>query len=84
MLSLIISQLKTEMIMLCMYYTIALNVLIFQNCKMADSFSSSDEDGLTCLLDVVGVGGGEVPRDDLTKNVVKDEIDEEKYNSAET
>ena len=59
MLSLIISQLKTEMIMLCMYYTIALNVLIFQNCKMADSFSSSDEDGLTCLLDVVGVGGGE-------------------------
>ena len=49
---------------------------------MADSFSSSDEDGLTCLLDVVGVG--EVPRDDLTKNVVKDEIDEEKYNSAET
>ena len=28
------------------------------------------------------VGGGEVPRDDLTKNVVKDEIDEEKYYSA--
>ena len=59
MLSLIISQLKTEMIMLCMYYTIALNVLIFQNCKMADSFSSSDEDGLTCLLDVVGGGGAQ-------------------------
>ena len=71
------TNLATEMIMLC---TVALNVLIFQNCKMVDSFSSSDEDGLTCLLDVVG--GGEVPRDDLTKNVVKDEIDEEKYYSA--
>ena len=30
------------------------------------------------------VGGGEVPRDDLTKNIVKDEIEEEKYYSAET
>ena len=34
------TNLATEMIMLC---TVALNVLIFQNCKMVDSFSSSDE-----------------------------------------
>ena len=34
------TNLATEMIMLC---TVALNVLIFQNCKMVDSLSSSDE-----------------------------------------
>jgi hypothetical protein len=52
--------------------TVALNVFIFQNCKIANSFSSLGEDGLTCLLDVVG---GEVPRDNLNKNVVRGKID---------
>ena len=41
------TNLATEMILLC---TVALNVLIFQNCKMADSFSSLDEDGLIDLF----------------------------------
>ena len=40
---------------------------------MADSFSRSDEDVLTCLLNVVG-GGDYVPKDDLNKTEVTEEI----------
>ena len=38
--------------------------------------SSSDEEGLTCLLDVVG--GGVAPRDIPIKTEVKDKIDDQK------
>jgi hypothetical protein len=56
---LLISQLTLRCIQIWQlndYVAVALNVLIFQNFKIANSFSSSsDEDGLTCLLDVVPV-----------------------------